>query len=450
MKVLKRCHSFWFFVYLFFLTSCYQETPVRVVSDFSAEVRDHNYAAPVVVVIENKTSGADQFRWTFEGGEPGFSTEKNPGEIIYREAGTYTICLEAWNQNYRDEKTFELIIDRKAILDFEPEIQFNAFVPAEVKLINKSVGATSFEWIFEGGNPAMSHEEHPPLIYYNAPGEYRIILKAGAGRKNHELIRTIVLLPGLQPHFVLSPFFECEDMQAPWKGNVQNCTVSGLNYSWKTSGGALKNDTATHTEVYYDTPGTYTLQLEARNGKQVKTIDTTITVLENTNLQILENVRLGISSAKSIGSIYSCRLRRVLKESEIDRETGPLIDFVFFGLNDKFSYCRFLSPDRAGDFVFEAIPGASKTYIVHDPEAAGLSFDFQDFQSMKNDAKLRTLDVRLNDTGEAYFRPESLPYLVLFETSDGRKGAICIKVLELSGDNSCIVADVKVQKRKNG
>lgn len=86
------------------LYSCFKETIVEVKCDFEVEVVNNDYSVPVTLRVLNKTVGADLYEWTFEGGELQRSNSFNPEEIVYQEAGTYTIRLEAWNTTQQDVK----------------------------------------------------------------------------------------------------------------------------------------------------------------------------------------------------------------------------------------------------------------------------------------------------------------------------------------------------------
>ncbi len=432
-------------ILLFF--SCHKETPIPVVSDFTIEIRDNNHTVPVIIDIKNKTTGADLYLWTFQGGNPENSTKKNPSEISYNTAGTYTIRLESWNNNHRDTQELSITLDSAAILDFSPEILVNSYVPAEVKIINSTQGAASYEWIFEGGAPDQCTEQTPPVISYSLPGVYEIKLKVITGRKSYELTKNIHLLPELEPGFNIVPDSKSLDMQVPWKGYLVNNPISGTSYRWKVPGGYLDNDTATSTQVYFDTPGTYSLVLEASNGKQTKAASHEIRLLENTNLFTFENLRFGTSANKSLGCFFSGKNGGVISEQDLKEENEP-IDIVFFGLNQQFNYCLFVSPDRASEFSFPIIPDATKTWISNTPEESGIQFSDQDFDAMLNDLPLRVLNIRDKDSGNRYFNSLKTPRVVLFETADGRKGAIKIKRFVSMDTSSYIETDIKIQKEK--
>jgi len=236
------------------------------------------------------------------------------------------------------------------------------------------------------------------------------------------------------------------DREAPAVILLESRTTSVLHYKWEAPDGIIENDTAPQTSVYFEQPGLYAILLTVDNDKETKRIRKDIELFPDKNLLSLNNIRLGINSSKEDGPFFSGYLRKALKENEINEDTGKLIDFVFFGLNSRFSYCRFLSPDSAGLFTFNPIPQAIKTYIVNDLEKTNLNFSISIFDSMENDQPLRSLNIKSNDSGSLFFELNTFPRLILFETGDGRKGAIKIKEKVSAGTDSYINVDVKMQK----
>ena len=51
------------------LSSCLKETAIPISSSFSIDVAEDK-TSPVVVQLKNDSYGADEYEWTFEGGEP--------------------------------------------------------------------------------------------------------------------------------------------------------------------------------------------------------------------------------------------------------------------------------------------------------------------------------------------------------------------------------------------
>jgi PKD repeat protein len=425
-------------------TACYQETQLLVNAQFKTNIVDSNFTAPVQVTIENNTTGADFFRWSIKGGDPDTSKEKNPGTIVYEQAGNYTIKLTAWNNNERGAQEFTFSVDSAVSIGFTPQIVINDFAPADVSIHNTTSGGSSFLWTFDGGTPQTSTEKNPDPVRFDSAGTHTISLTVNNGRKTFAISKTVTLQPKIHVDFDLIPSFDDYDYEVPFTANLTNKTTSGLTYLWKTTGGTIVDKTAQNTSITITSPGTYTVTLEGNNEKETKSVSKQVTVKENSNLYTMTDVRFGIKIAEStIGCSYSLSDRRIYASNEITASNGSNIDLVFFGLDATFSRCYFLSPDNVYSSGFYTIPGASKTFVVNDVSSVG--FTDSDFLSMTNDSKLRTLTIKDNSNSTA-FTNTSVPRLVLFETASGRKGAIRIKSFVSNGASSYILADIKVQK----
>jgi PKD repeat protein len=448
----QTCLNVWLIVCIFsFVTSCYKEDIVDLEADFEVSVLNDDYSVPVEIAITNTSRGADRYVWHFEGGIPATSDRKSPENIWYREAGTYQIRLECWYKERLETKEYTFRLDSAIRTAFDVELLTNAFAPVSLQIENRSTGSSFYRWHFDGGSPATSEAKHPPLILYETPGEYIIRLTTGNEREETEISRTIQVLPRMEADFTCAFSFDDEDRQVPAVVFLESQTLSVLNYKWEVPGGKIDNDVASSTFVSFETPGVYTITLETSNGKETKRIEKEVELLPNTNLLSMKDVHLGLNSSTEKGMFFSGYLRKAITKAEIEEneDLGKQIDWVFFGLSNRFNYCRFLSPDSAHIFTFSPIPEAIKTYVVNDVGKSNLRFSVADFDAMENDSPLRPLDIKLNDTGNFYFELNRFPYLVLFETEDGRKGAIKINKTVDRGINSYLEADVKMQKEKS-
>jgi PKD repeat protein len=429
--------------------SCYQEQEIPVVIDFEYAITEGSYTVPVELVLSNTTAGADFYSWTMEGATPSTSNKKQPGAITYSQAGTYIIKLEAWNDTQRSSKEITLQLDSAVTLNFSADILVNDFAPATVQITNNTRGASSYEWTFEGGTPETSTLADPPTILFSNPGEYTITLKISNGRELYTSTKTITVKEALDADFEIIPSFQDEDYEAPFTASLLNKTISGLRYTWSSTGGKIANPSAENAEIYFAAPGDYTVMLSAENDKETQFIEQTIQVKPNTNLYRMEDVKLGVSAAHTtIGCFYSTSLRRVFTKEEVNSDNGQLIDLVFYGINSSFSYCRFVSPDSAAKFTFPSIPQATHTDFVNVLEASPISFTPAEFDAMVDDTPLASLDIEANDSGTSFFSSSVTPRIVMFETADGRIGAIKIKNFVSEGTQSYILVDIKVQKLK--
>ncbi|SEP40532.1 PKD domain-containing protein [Niastella yeongjuensis] len=432
------------------LAACKKEEARPLSVDFSYAIENNDFTAPVKVTVTNNTLGATNYKWTFVGGDPAASNKKDPGTIVFNSAGDLSIILEAWNDDNRDTLTRQLMADSTVAIAFDAVVQVNDFVPARVTIINKSAGGVNYNWTFEGGQPATAAVKDPGTIVFNTPGEHVLTLVLNNGRKDFTLTKKIWLQPAIQAAFTIIPSFDDNDQEAPLTATLHNETSSGLYWKWSVSGGGvIDNDTAREPTVHFASGGTYTVTLLAGNDKETKTVQHAITVLPNSNLRTFHDVQLGINTAHStIGCFFSTKLQRSFKASDDLTTAGKDIDLVFFGLNQNFTYNRFITPDSSADYTFNAIPGAQPVTIINSPEQCncGAAMTPVEFDGMTNDVLLAGMAINFTTAGGRQFTNSVTPHIVLFKTSDGRKGAVKIKQFVSNGSGSYIVADIKVQK----
>ena len=431
------------------LFSCKQEKVIPAHADFSYEIVNNNFTVPVKIRVTNNSAGGNQYKWTFENGTPATSEKRDPGEVVFNNAGSFNIKLETWNADSRDEKSVTVTMDSSVAIDFIPEILVNDYAPAQVKITNKTVGASSFSWTFAGGLPATASTQDPGTIAFASPGDHAIILTVSNGRKEFTLSKTITLKQSLAPAFIIDPSFDDEDYQAPLDATLNNTSVAGITWKWTATGGTISNDTARSPQIHFDSPGTYTITLTADNKKETKAVSNTITVLPNTNLRTFVDVKLGINTAhSSVGSFFSTSLRKKFYAGDDLSSVGKEIDIVFYGLNKGFIYNRFTSPDSADKYTFDPIPGAMNVTIINTIENSPYASQMTPviFDAMTNDLPLKGIPVAVNDAAWQQFNDAIVPRIVLFKKSSGIKGAIKIKQFVQDEQRSYIIVDIKVQK----
>lgn len=437
------------------LWGCSKEEAVPVKADFSIEVINNDYSVPVQVKITNTTGGADTYNWTFTGSNPSSSTDRNPGTITYTEAGNYTIKLEASNQDGNaGVKEVVVPINAEIIIGFTAETLMDNFPPMEVALTNTTVGADTFSWTFQDGNPLASTNQHPNNVVFNDSGEHIITLEVSNGLETYQTEQTVTVAPHLVTAFDYVVNFEDDDFQAPVTLTMINNSISATDYMWTFTGGTPSTSTDENPTVTFNTAGTYTLALEATNGKETLSTSQNITVLPNTNIRTFQDIQLGINTAHNtnvIGAFFSTTTREVYKQEDVTASNGTSIDIAFFGLNQNFTFNKFVSPDEVQSLTFGAIPNATHTKFINLQESCGCSASMTvtQFDAMMNDTPLAGLTITETTGGLQDFDNATMLRIVLFETEDGRKGAIKIKSFINDGTNSYIVMDIKVQKEPN-
>ncbi|WP_411029858.1 PKD domain-containing protein [Spongiimicrobium sp. 3-5] len=440
-------------IVLILLGACYEESFIEIKPGFETVFVNDDESVPVQLGISNNTEGADTFRWTFEGAQPPSSTDENPGTLVYSRPGTYSITLEASNVDGQRETVEKAITVYDAIaIDFSTEILESNYPPVEVALTNNTNGqGLSYQWSFEGGTPASSTNGEPVNVVFETPGNHAISLTVSNGFESFTDTKTISVAADILVDFDMEVAFFDDDYQAPVSVDLINNSISATGYEWTFEGGIPATSTEESPTVTFNDPGIHTIKLKVGNGKRTSEMVKTLEVLPNTNLRTFTDVALGINTAHNNnvkGAFFSTTLRQVFTADEVDATIGQEIDVVFFGLNDNFSFNKFISPNKAQTSGFAQIPNAGTTKFINSQELCGCGFTFSEaqFDAMIDDTPLQSLVIMETPGGLQQYNNTLIPRIVLFETQDGRKGAIKIKEYVFDGANSHIVCDVKVQK----
>lgn len=428
------------------LYACVQEEVLPVKVDFLMTVVDNNYTVPVKIKLNNQTSGAEYYQWNFEGGNPANSTARNPAEITYSKAGTYKIRLEASNDDgSKDVKEMTIQVGNPVSVNYAVQIIDNTYPPASISIVNHSTGGEQYDWTFEGGTPATSKEKEPKVIFEQS-GTHLIRLKVSNGITSQQKDTMITIASDIMPDFDILP--EYATFEAPLHITLKNKSISATQYQWSIQGADINSSTTENPTVLFTKEGTYTITLAASNSKKTKTIEKTVTIKANSNIFSIKDLKLGINTAHAtIGSFYSTTLQKVFRETDtLSAKEGASIDIAYFGLDKNFTFNTFVSPDKVQDFTFEAIPAAIPTQWLFGQKQLSVS----DFDLMSNDAPLRKLIFTPSQNENDSFKGSVAPAVFIFQTGDGRKGAVKIKEFTRNASNdSYILLDIKVQKKGN-
>ncbi|WP_035090723.1 PKD domain-containing protein [Aquimarina macrocephali] len=434
------------------LFGCAKEEAIPVITDFEFEVFNDDFSIPVQVVFFNRTKGGEDYEWTFEGGVPSRSVNRNPGVIQYDAKGVYTIELTATNQDgSQGTKTLEIRIDDPVVIDFEITNLVDNFSPASYTIQNNSSGADSFSWTFEGGTPASSTDRDPGEVVFTEPGDHVIRLEVGNGRETYDLQKTITVAPFLVSDFEYQIAFDDDDFQIPARVQFQNNSISATSYQWTFEGTVSSSSAEENPEIIFTQEGAQTIRLTAFNGKDTKTITKQIEFFTNTNLRELNDIRFGINTAHTAntrGSFYTIAKRILFTANEITPGVEQDIDLVFFGLSNTFNRNRFVSPDQLSGTTFDELQSPKNTIFINSQELCSCSASLTpvQFDAMQDDTLLNNLVITETPGGLQDFDNTTVPRIVLFQTKEGKKGAIKIKNFVEDGQNSYILVDIKVQK----
>jgi hypothetical protein len=310
-----------------------------------------------------------------------------------------------------------------------------------VQFENNSIGATSYEWTFEGGIPAKSTDKTPTVLF-NTGGTKKVSFKAINNFTSITKDTLVVLDQELGAKFTLVPPSPLFEMEVPITFFLKNESTGGTIFKWTMLGANPANALIKEPSITYTEAGSYFVLLEASNGKATRTSQQQITLAADKGFRIYKDIKLGISSAHaSVGSFFSSTLGKQFKANDkIEDIEAPNIDLAFLGLDQKFSFMQFVSPSKVADVGFEPIKTASATRFLNN-QTLVLAIDFEtiDKQKLASLPISKTLEI-------TKFISPTLPQVVLFENSKGKKGAILVKEAKNDGANSYILVDIKVLK----
>jgi PKD repeat protein len=441
MKFINKIISF--LILITILWACYKEEVLPVDAVFSIEVENQN-TVPTSIKINNQTQGAEFYKWTFEGGNPANSDSKNPPKIAYNKAGTYNITLEAWN-NDGSRKTFskQIKLNDAIVSKISAELIDSDFPPITVQFNSQTNGVEKIEWTFEGGTPATASVANPKVVFNNG-GKHKVTLKLSNSNVSKQVDSVFTFKPSLTADFKIAVAPIDEDFEAPLKVQLKSASAGVKSQIWSIEG--IKENLSTDSVVNYtfDKAGNYTITLQTDNGKKKEKLSKTITVKPTTNLLKIENIKLGISTAKNaIGCYYSTDLRRVFKDNEVVNDAdSKLINIAFFGLDDTFTYNRFISPNDASFYSLKELKNATRTNFYNLRSTLSAS----NFDIISNGNDLKDLKFPQIVDSENNLKLNTLPQIVTFKTDSGRNGVIKVKEIKKDGANSYIVFDLKMQK----
>ncbi len=434
----KYKHIVVFMACMVTLVACYKEVAIPIEGDFS--VKTSELVVPTTVEISNALTGAETFLWTFEGGNPSQSSERNP-KVTYKKTGTYKIKLVASNLDGQ-QKTIEKSISINETLQasITYKIKGTSYAPVEVQFESAVKGNSSLEWTFEGGIPGKSTEANP-LVQYNSGGPHKVKLKTSNGFRTIEKDTIVLLEADLTAKFSLKKPSDLYEWEAPLQINLVNESAGALSYKWTMAGASPASSTAKNPVISYTTPGTYKITLETNNGKINRTSETEIEIKADKGYRIYENLKLGISAASdSLACFFSTQVGAYYKNTgNLTSVEKQNIDIVFFGLDQNFSFMQFVSPNKSNTVGFDLISSNTTKFLNNQILVSAAAFESLDKDQLLALPIAKTLEI-------TKFIAAPLPQVVLFENKNGKKGAILVKESVKAGNLSYILVDIKVLK----
>ncbi|HJW30344.1 MAG TPA: PKD domain-containing protein, partial [Saprospiraceae bacterium] len=223
----------------------------------------------MTVNLENQSTDANSYVWLFDDGFS--STEESPSHT-YANYGTYELTLIAYNGCGSDTMlvVIELSVVPNAFFGFDTH---SGCAPFQVHYIDQSQNSpTSWNWTFEGGDPASSTLQNP-VVTYNTPGDYLVSLTVMNAQGSDVLVLDDLVSVAGTPDAT----FDHNQVQ-----NKVFLQYNGIDYdSLHWSFGDGRTDNSLNPTVEYSVSGQYEIQLIVYNacGSDTSSILVTIEIV---------------------------------------------------------------------------------------------------------------------------------------------------------------------------
>ncbi len=231
-----------------------------------------NTTAGATVTFTNTTAsvaggGNNTYSWNF--GDNSTSTLVNPVHT-YASDGTYTVVLSASNTCGTSTSTKTVVITTPPTANFTGA-NISGCPGLMTQFTNtSSANATSFAWQFPGGTPTSSTATNP-LVTYNTPGVYSVILTATNSAGSNTITRTNYITVNSTPNAGFS------STSNGFVATFTNSSTNASTYSWNFGDG--NTSTLTNPVHTYTADGTYTVVLTATNACGTTTSTKTVVIV---------------------------------------------------------------------------------------------------------------------------------------------------------------------------
>lgn len=235
----------------------YAQEPV---ADFTVSSLTTCAGSPITFSDLSNYGGAGVISTNWDFGEGGQSSQPNPS-YTYQNAGTYQVLLTVISAGGTD---FEIKLNYITVYP-NPSVDFSltgngCSVPFNVNFNNLSSVGGDFTYSWDFGNGQSSNDFTPPVITYNADGNYSAQLTVTN--------TTTGCITNFSKNIVVSNYDA--GISAPTGGCINTpitfidaSTVGANNWTWNTSDG--QTSTAQNPNFTFPIIGNYTISLTSQN-----------------------------------------------------------------------------------------------------------------------------------------------------------------------------------------
>ncbi len=225
--------------------AAFSATPISGCIPLTVEFTDLSYGYP------------NNWLWTFPGGIPSTSTDRNP-IVTYNSIGTYDVTLVVSNSAGTDSEMFSDYIE----IDDKPTCVWSEVVDLRhVDFTDNSERADSWFWKFGDGNTST---ERNPSHDYLKDGTYNVCLKTTNSCGSKEVCKRIDVYTPVTADFEIDNQDGCAPYYVTFRNNSSDNATS---FKWTFPGGTPSTSLLREPTIVYNKKGEYDVTLQVSNKK---------------------------------------------------------------------------------------------------------------------------------------------------------------------------------------
>jgi gliding motility-associated-like protein len=211
------------------------------------------------------SANATMYAWDFgvAGSTDDVSNQPNAG-FTFPESGVYTVSLTVQSgDNCPITVTEDFDIQTLLTAEFDnPPIDCFEGNSFSFEAGGSFTSDASFVWTFEGANVALSSDQNPSGISYDAPGVHPVTLSISEHGCTRDAEGEVRIHINPVADFNAFPLAGCVPLEVNF-GNLSESESSSISYEWSFGDGAGSDSRNVVHE--YTTPGIYTVSLSIEN-----------------------------------------------------------------------------------------------------------------------------------------------------------------------------------------
>lgn len=221
------------------------------------------------------------------------------------------------------------------------------------------------------------------------------------------------------------------------KLTITNTSTGATGYAWAFSPGAgtLVSTEKNPAELTIEKAGQFDVILVVTKGTESSTLTQSVTVEGNGSIVTYTGIEFSMKKGSTTyGRFFSTTTGKIYKDSEVTASNGKDIDIAFGSYGPSTNF--FLSPNDKE--ITPAIAGTTTTAFVNYPSTSNAAATVAAFEAAKDDSFIAKETIKEDNNAFG----TTTPGIILFQTQDGRKGAICTRAI----NSDRLLVDIKVQK----